>query len=150
VRKLLVSANRTALAMSSVVPMRLTGLRALAAAKKSVLPCGPRASQAPVSIVPGEMALTRIGPSSRASERTRVSAAALVIAAPSVPARQLLLVAPGGDDGGAGVAGGEGYGAGDAAAPSDDQHGLVFQRSVQGSVLPVRRPAAARAPSRSR
>ena len=38
-----------------------------------------------MSITPGEMALTRMGASSRASERARVSAAALVIATPRVP-----------------------------------------------------------------
>src|ERR1700683_1417377 len=40
------------------------------------------------------MALTRIGPSSRASERTRVSAAALVMATPMVPTAILAAATP--------------------------------------------------------
>ena len=38
-----------------------------------------------MSITPGEMALTRMGASSRARERARTSAAPLVMATPSVP-----------------------------------------------------------------
>ena len=47
-----------------------------------------------MSITPGEMALTRIGASSRASERARVSAAALVMATPMVPTAILAAATP--------------------------------------------------------
>lgn len=63
--------------------------------------------------------LTRIGASSRASERARVSAAALVMATPRVPTA--IFAAP------ERVPGGEGNRAGEPADPADDQHGLVVQ-----------------------
>jgi ATP/maltotriose-dependent transcriptional regulator MalT len=47
-----------------------------------------------VSMTPGEMALTRIGASSRARERARVSAAALVMATPRVPIAILVAATP--------------------------------------------------------
>ena len=45
-------------------------------------------------MTPGEMALTRIGASSRASERASVSAAALVMATPRVPTAILAAATP--------------------------------------------------------
>jgi hypothetical protein len=47
-----------------------------------------------VSITPGEMALTRMGASSRARERARASAAPLVIATPRVPTVILAAATP--------------------------------------------------------
>src|ERR1700759_2805567 len=45
-------------------------------------------------MTPGEIALTRIGPSSRASDRTSVSAAALVMATAIVPTAILVAATP--------------------------------------------------------
>ena len=56
-----------------------------AGANNSAFFCSPRASYAPVSMVPGEMALTRIGASSTASERATASTAPLVAATASMP-----------------------------------------------------------------
>jgi hypothetical protein len=80
--------------MSSLWPTRRVGLVSLTRSYSFVLPSSPRASQAPVSIVPGEIALTRIGASSTASERVRVSAAPLVIATASVPTAILNAASP--------------------------------------------------------
>jgi hypothetical protein len=71
--------------MSSLVPIRRAGFVSPTCSCSFALPSAPRASHAPVSIVPGEIALTRIGASSTASERVRVSAAPLVMATASVP-----------------------------------------------------------------
>jgi LigD, primase-polymerase domain len=72
--------NRTAPAMSSTVPIRRAGLLSVNPRNRLALPSAPSPSQAPVSIVPGEMALTRTGANSTASDRASVSAAPLVIA----------------------------------------------------------------------
>lgn len=65
----LVMARIAASPMSSGAPIRRAGLRSVLSANSLALASSPSASQAPVSTTPGEIALTRIGASSTASDR---------------------------------------------------------------------------------
>lgn len=83
--KVLVIANTTAWATSCGVPIRRAGLLPDRRAKSSDFPSSPSPSQAPVSMVPGDTALTRIGASSTASDRVTVLTEPLVAATPRKP-----------------------------------------------------------------
>jgi Na+/H+ antiporter NhaA len=89
----LVIARIAASATSSGVPIRPAGLRSRLSANRLTLRSSPSASQAPVSTTPGEIALTRIGASSTASDRVSVSAAPLVVYPGQLHAAALVVAA---------------------------------------------------------
>src|ERR1700683_1021448 len=91
VRNPLVSAASAAAATSSTVPIRRAGLVCDLALNSAALRSWPRASYAPVSMVPGARALTLIGASSTASPAVT---AALVAATASRPGAGFNAVAP--------------------------------------------------------
>src|SRR6476646_3443540 len=79
---------------SFVCPTRRNGTRALVLAKNAARASAERCCQAGVSIVPGEMQLTRIGASSNANPRAIVSMAPLMTATLVIPDQGILEIVP--------------------------------------------------------